>query len=130
MAAVLFVDDEMATRKAVRTWLVRRGHTVHEASDLAQAQRVLLEHRVDGVFVDLWIGRESGIELLGWIDDLDPDLARNVAFITGDLFATVLAERGFGHPIYMKPFQLSDLDMQIDAWTSGRPSPLMETPSA
>src|SRR5438270_10642 len=57
MATVLYVDDEDAIRRAVVTWLTRRGHVVHEAAGVASARQVLESQTVDGAFVDLWLGR-------------------------------------------------------------------------
>jgi len=122
MATVLYVDDEAVIRRAVRAWLAREGHLVHEAANLAEARHVIMNHALDGVLIDLWLGNESGLALLAWIDDLDAALARRVAFVSGDLFAEDhfrLAQR-FDHPVYLKPFPLRDLSLQVAAWARER----------
>src|SRR5690349_15750123 len=63
VANVLYVDDEEAIRRAVATWLRRKGHVVYTASDVASARTILQDHPIDGVFVDLWLGADSGMSL-------------------------------------------------------------------
>ena len=67
MAIVLYVDDEDSIRRAMKAWLVRRGHTVFTAGCLDDARTVLQSNEVDGAFIDLWLGTESGFDLFEWI---------------------------------------------------------------
>lgn len=122
MATVLYVDDEDAIRRAVVAWLTRRGHTVHTAATVRAALDLLESSSVDGAFVDLWLGEESGLELQDWIDENRPELSPNVVFVTGD---TGLAENsagvlaGLGRPVLSKPFDLKQLDEFVAGWTGG-----------
>ena len=122
MATVLYVDDEDAIRRAVVAWLTRRGHTVHAAASVAAARDLLESSTVDGAFVDLWLGEESGLELQDWIDENRPELSPNVVFVTGD---TGLAENAngilaaLGRPVLAKPFDLKRLDEFVAGWTGG-----------
>ena len=124
MATVLYVDDEDAIRRAVVTWLTRRGHIVHEAACVASARQVLESQTVDGAFVDLWLGDESGLELQDWIEENRPDLSPNVVFVTGDVAAGESmnhALAALGKPILAKPFDLEELDEFVRRWVSPRP---------
>src|SRR5215472_4020687 len=85
MATVLYVDDEDAIRRAVAAWLTRRGHTVHTAGSLAVARDLIASHEIDGVFIDVWLGEESGLELQDWIEEHSPALSPKIVFVTGDL---------------------------------------------
>ena len=125
MATVLYVDDEDAIRRADVAWLTRRGHTVHSAGTLADARDVLASQAIDGAFVDLWLGDESGLELQDWIDENRPDLSSNIVFVTGDLAAsdsgaTTLGK--LGRPVLAKPFELQQLDEFVASWVA-RPRP-------
>jgi DNA-binding NtrC family response regulator len=116
---VLYVDDEAAIRRAVVTWLTRRGHTVHAVRNVGEARRLLESRPVDGAFIDLWLGDESGLELQDWIDEHRPELAPNVVFVTGDLVigdgvGGPLAQ--LGHPVLAKPFDLEQLDEFVARW--------------
>lgn len=117
MATLLFVDDEEALRRAVTTWLTRKGHIVHSAGTVASARTLLEQHDIDGVFIDLWLGTESGLELQDWIDENRPEYSGRIVFVTGDVVATDRTDRALGalgHPVLMKPFELQ----QIDSWVS------------
>ena len=111
MATVLYVDDEDAIRRAVVTWLTRRGHIVHEAACVASARQVLESQTVDGAFVDLWLGDESGLELQNWIEENRPDLSPNVVFVTGDVAGTESEKflEDSGCQWLAKPFRLGEL---------------------
>ena len=121
MATVLYVDDEDAIRRAVVAWLTRRGHTVHVAASLGDARELLTSQSIDGAFVDLFLGAESGLELRDWIDEHRPDLSANLVFVTGDPGADT-AGRGplaaLGRPVLAKPFDLQELDQFVDGWST------------
>lgn len=125
MATVLYVDDEDAIRRAVQLWLVRRGHVVHAAHDTDGAREVLATQELDGVFIDLWLGSASGLDLLPWIDELDPSLARRVAFVTGDPFDPALRNGSVQRRVFTKPFELRDLEQQAITWAQERSASLV-----
>jgi two-component system nitrogen regulation response regulator NtrX len=117
MATLLYVDDEEAIGRAVARWFGRRGHVVHLAHTVAAAQRVLLEHAPDALFIDVWLGDESGFELLGWIEDMRPELTGRVTFVTGELADADRASRVWrtlGRPVLQKPFDFAQLDEYIN----------------
>ena len=119
MATVLYVDDEDAIRRAVVTWLTRKGHVVHVASTVAAARSLLETQPIDGAFIDLWLGDESGLELQDWIDEHRPDFASNIVFVTGDLVTDdssshVLSR--LGRPVLGKPFDLQQLEVWAERW--------------
>jgi len=121
MATVLYVDDEAAIRRAVVAWLTRRGHTVHTAATLGDARELLSSQSIDGAFVDLWLGAESGLELRDWIDEHRPDLSPNVVFVTGDPGADTAGQGPLGtlgRPVLAKPFDLEQLDHFVDGWSN------------
>src|SRR3982751_6205964 len=85
MALLLCVDDEETIGRAVSRWFERRGHEVHLARSVEDAKQVLTEHEPAAIFLDVWLGTESGFELMGWIEDVHPELADRVTFVTGEL---------------------------------------------
>jgi DNA-binding NtrC family response regulator len=119
MATVLYVDDEEAIRRAVVTWLTRRGHTVFAAPTIAVARELLASEPIEGVFIDLWLGEESGLELQAWIDENRPELSMNIVFVTGDIAADGSATDRpgtLGRPVLGKPFDLKQLDEWVTKW--------------
>ena len=121
MATVLYVDDEDAIRRVVVTWLTRRGHTVHAVATVADARDLLQTLPIDGAFVDLWLGGESGLELQDWIDEHQPHLSENVVFVTGDSGfgeSECPALAKLGRPVLAKPFELIELDAFVQRWVA------------
>lgn len=120
MATILFVDDEDSLRRATRAALGRRGHTVHTAHSVAEAIRCLGLYHVDGIFVDVWLGADSGFDLLSWLQNHRPHLARRVVFVTGDVGLAGPEDRkvkALGLPVLGKPFSIEDLESYADSWT-------------
>jgi DNA-binding response OmpR family regulator len=114
MPSLLYVDDEETIGRAVARWFERRGHVVHVAHSVDEAKRVLLHHSPDAIVVDVWLGTESGFELMGWIEDVRGHLAERVTFVTGELAD---AQSGghrvwqtLGRPVLQKPFDLAQLE--------------------
>jgi DNA-binding NtrC family response regulator len=116
MSTLLYVDDEILIGKAVARWFARRGHTVHLADSVAAAQRAIVEHQPDALFIDVWLGTESGFELMSWIEDTHPRLACRVTFVTGELADGNRSDRVWrtlGRPVLQKPFDFADLERYI-----------------
>ena len=129
MPSLLYVDDEETIGRAVARWFERRGHVVHLARTVDEAKRVLLVHSPDAIFVDVWLGTESGFELMSWIEDVRTHLADRVTFVTGELAESL--DRGrrvfrtLGRPVLQKPFDLAQLEVHAQQYlaaqrTSGR----------
>jgi DNA-binding response OmpR family regulator len=113
MTTLLYVDDEETIGTAVARWFARRGHTVHLATSVASARKVLADLKPDAVFIDVWLGNESGFDLLSWIEDQRPELADRVTFVTGELGdegAAGRTWRSLGRPVLQKPFKFDQLE--------------------
>lgn len=119
MASILYVDDEPTIRRAVHYWLDRRGHSVHSARSVSGAKRCMSIHRFDGIFIDVWLGDGSGLDLYAWLCDNDPRLAEQTVFVTGDLLMKPAARQRLletSRPVLEKPFDLMDLDIYVQKW--------------
>jgi DNA-binding NtrC family response regulator len=116
MATLLYVDDEATIGRAVARWFSRRGHTVHLACNIAEAQESITQHPPDALFIDVWLGTESGFELMSWIEDTYPSLADRVTFVTGELADSTNNDRVWrtlGRPVLQKPFDFAQLERYI-----------------
>ena len=115
MATLLYVDDEETIGRAVARWFERRGHVVHVARSLTQAQNMLRDISPDALFIDVWLGTESGFELMSWIEESRPQLADRVVFVTGELVDSQNVDTGrlwqtLGRPVLQKPFDFAQLE--------------------
>jgi DNA-binding response OmpR family regulator len=112
MATLLYVDDEETIGRAVARWFERRGYVVQVARSIAEAEQVLTELRPDVLFVDVWLGTDSGFELMGWIEENRPELADRVVFVTGELVDVNNGRlwQTLGRPVLQKPFDFAQLE--------------------
>lgn len=116
MATLLYVDDEVLIGKAVARWFERRGHTVHLAATVASAKEAIAQELPDVMFIDVWLGADSGFELMSWIQEMHPALASRVTFVTGELADSAQASKTWqtlGRPVLQKPFDFADLERCI-----------------
>jgi DNA-binding NtrC family response regulator len=122
MTTVMYVDDEAAIRRLVGRWFEKRATTVLLAKSAAEARRLLRDHDVSGVFIDVWLGEETGFDLLAWIAEHRPQLKNRVVFITGDVAPGVVAGtelQALGCAVIAKPFEMEDLQSYVTQWTQG-----------
>ena len=124
MPLLLYVDDEETIGRAVARWFERRGHVVHLAHSVDEAKRVLLHHSPDAIFIDVWLGTESGFELMSWIEDVRAPLADRVTFVTGELVDTAgggqRVWQTLGRPVLQKPFDLSQLEAHAHEYVAAQ----------
>jgi DNA-binding NtrC family response regulator len=119
LATILYVDDEDPIRRALKSWLARRGHTVYTAGSADEARQLLTEHQVDGAFIDIWLGDESGFDLFEWMDMHEPEVAANAVFVTGDIIRDPEVEKSLAaleRPVLTKPFELTELERIVMGW--------------
>lgn len=119
MPTLLFVDDEPTLRRVVRTLLPGYGFGVKTASTMRSAKRCFAHYRIDGAFIDVWLGAESGFELYAWIQEHYPVVAKRVAFVTGEAEpgrAGAGTSSALDCPVIIKPFQIDDLVRQARLW--------------
>ena len=112
MAILLYVDDEQSIGRVVSRYFARRGDTVHVAHSVRDAVSILETEHPAAIFIDVWLGEESGFELMSWIEDQAPRLADRVTFVTGELANSVKGDKAFrtlGRPVIQKPFELAEL---------------------
>jgi len=122
MPSVLYVDDDENIGRIVARWFERRGHKVHIARDVAEAKRLLLAYSPDAIFIDVWLGQESGFELMSWIEDVRSHLAGRVTFVTGELAESRGSRvwRTLGRPVLQKPFDFAQLEAHAHAYMAAR----------
>ena len=111
MASLLYVDDEETIGRAVEPMVrASRPRGAPGAVDRRSAKQILAEHEPAAIFLDVWLGKESGFELMGWIEDARPELADRVTFVTGELADSHEHRhrvwKTLGRPVLQKPFEL------------------------
>ena len=85
MATVLYVDDEAAIGRALARGSLAAATPCSPRPRSMKRSKILETSQVDGAFIDIWLGTESGFELFEWIDMNSPTSPANVVFVTGDV---------------------------------------------
>lgn len=108
---VLVVDDEPAIVELLTDILTMDGHGVDIAKNGKMAMQKLSRTSYDHVITDINMPQMDGRELYRRISEIDPSLAANVIFITGDSVSRDTREYldSTGNYYLVKPFDLHDL---------------------
>ncbi len=61
MAKIVIVDDEPTFRRVLCAKLRSVGHTVLEAGDGKQGEKIILEEHPDLILLDVWMPEQDGI---------------------------------------------------------------------
>jgi NtrC-family two-component system response regulator AlgB len=101
---VLIVDDEPNIRRTLRVALEAMGHTVDEASTASIALRCVERQPFDAALLDLRLGEESGLDLLGPLLAQLPRLAIVVITAYASVDTAVDAMRRGAFDYLPKPF--------------------------
>ena len=81
MPSILIVDDEETVRATFADVLAEEGHEVVTASSFSEARSLLREQRFDVALTDLMLPQESGLSLLRFSSEQDPEMS--VVMVTG-----------------------------------------------
>jgi two-component system sensor histidine kinase/response regulator len=113
-ANILVIDDERGIREGCKRALTPAGFNVEVAETGASGLRMLREGSFDLVLLDLMMPGMSGMEALGRVHEVDPDIV--VIIITG--YATVEAavstiKKG-AYDFISKPFTADDLLLVVN----------------
>lgn len=101
---ILIIDDERNILKTTAMALTTMGHKVATAENGAQALRALQDERFDAAFLDLRLGKESGLEVLDRIKSVDDQIAVIVFTAYSSVESAVQAMRHGAYDYIQKPF--------------------------
>lgn len=107
---VLIVDDELAVRKLLATFLTQAGITCTAAADPHEALNLLKTTAFEAVISDLRMGPASGFELLREVRTHFPNLAFLMATGVDDVRVGVQAMKQGADDYLLKPF---DIDVVV-----------------
>jgi two-component system response regulator FlrC len=112
-APILIVEDEESMREALRDWLTEGGYEVETAKDGEEGLRIISDHDVALVLLDLRLPGKDGISVLKEAKALRPKLKVIIitAYPSPQTKAAALEE---GVVDYVpKPFDMNDLEKII-----------------
>jgi len=110
-STVLVVEDEPALAAAVSEALTDAGFVVDRAGDGEEALHRVAAKTYDLIVCDLKMPKIDGMRFYQTLSASEPDLARRVIFVTGDVAGTEaeMFLRDSGCRWLAKPFRLGDL---------------------
>lgn len=115
---LMVVDDETDLRDIVASELEFMGAKVFQAENIASAQKILSQNKIDLIVSDIRMPGGTGIDLLDIVKAKDVDVPP-VILITG--FADITLEDAFdkgAEALLNKPFKLDDLIKLVVRYTS------------
>ena len=122
MALVLVVDDEPLMRRTVRTALEKAGHEVEEAQDGNEGLRKFSELKPDLVVTDIVMPDREGVETIGQMRRLAPDMPiiamSGGGSVGGTLFLELAEQLGATRTV-AKPIRNADLLRLVDECLGG-----------
>lgn len=103
MSNILIVDDEVSIRVTLCEFLRQEGHAVITAEHVKAAMELLPQNAIDVVLSDIIMPQDSGISLLKYIREVNPDI--RVIMMTGEptVDTAVEAIRLGAHDYLTKP---------------------------
>lgn len=114
MARVLIVDDQEMMRDSLAATLSREGHEVVAAHDGQAALNRLTERRFELMLTDLKMPRVNGLELLGEVKKVRPDLPVILMTAFATVQTAVEAMRLGAYDYIQKPFDGEELKLLVD----------------
>ena len=113
MNTILVVDDNVAMRDTLRSWLSASGFQVEEAASGDEAMAWLNRRGADAVVTDLRMPGMDGIQLLEQIRQSDAGLPVLLMTAQGGVEEAVRAMRMGAEDFLIKPFPLEEMELKL-----------------
>jgi two-component system, NtrC family, response regulator AlgB len=106
---ILIIDDEPNIRRTLRVALEANGHEVEEASTAAEALAAVEARPADVALVDLRLGQDNGLDLVGPLAEQAPRMAIVMITAHASVDTAVEAMRRGAFDYLPKPFTPADV---------------------
>ena len=111
---ILIVDDELIMRESLAGWLERDGYAVQTAPSGEDALEQLKETRFDILLVDIKMEGISGLDVLRYMKENDPDVAVVMITAYGSIPTAIEAMKNGAYDYMLKPFDPNELGVLIE----------------
>jgi DNA-binding NtrC family response regulator len=106
---LLVVDDESSQRDLLAGYLNKQGYAVKTAESGERALNLCLEHYFEAALIDLKMPEMDGLELLGKLKSLNPEVQVLMLTAHGSVESAVSAMRAGAFHYVNKPVDLDEL---------------------
>ncbi len=111
---ILIVDDETIMRESLAGWLERDGHAIDTVVSGEAALEKLKETRFDILLVDIKMEGISGLDVLKYVKENDPDVAVIMITAYGSISTAIEAMKNGAYDYLLKPFDPDELGIIIE----------------
>lgn len=111
---ILVVDDDENILKVIRLRLESRGFSVVTAEDTEDALKAVETEYFDLALIDLKLKKESGIDLMQEMHELNPELPAIILTAYGSIDTAVKAMKKGAYTYITKPFDYTELLNQVN----------------
>lgn len=111
---VLIVDDQFLVRQMLEESVSRKGYDVRSAASGEEAVELLKKEEFQLAFVDLKLGKLSGLDVLKFSREKCPDMLFVIMTAYGTVQEAVNAMKLGAFDFVMKPFTPDQMDIIID----------------
>ncbi len=113
-ATMLIVEDNADLCQTLAEIFRKNGHKVHTALSGAEAQRILKAELIDLVLLDLRLPDMSGIKVLEFVKEVDPDImVIMITAVANDPRPAVEAMKAGAYDYLTKPFELDEVKLVV-----------------
>ncbi|MCI0691914.1 sigma-54 dependent transcriptional regulator [candidate division KSB1 bacterium] len=113
-ATLLIVEDNADLCQTLAEIFRKNGHKVHTALSGAEAQRILKAELIDLVLLDLRLPDMSGIKVLEFVKEVDPDImVIMITAVANDPRPAVEAMKAGAYDYLTKPFELDEVKLVV-----------------
>ena len=106
---LLLVDDDAPLRRSLARALERRGFEVLPAESAVEARDVATEHRPEYAVLDLRLAEGSGLDLVGLLRELRPEIRIVIVTGYGNIATAVAAIKAGAVDYLAKPVDADDV---------------------
>jgi len=106
---ILLVDDETDTLQALKLGLEDEGYNILTSPSRNEALTITKNEELDIVITDLKLKDGSGLDLLGYLQEVHPQVPVIIMTAYGSIESTKVALRSGAYDYLAKPFSLADL---------------------
>ncbi len=113
METILIVDDEKSLLDLLSTVFKKEGYGVKVASSGTQARDILEKEPVDLVITDIKMPQTSGMDVLKFAKDLDPEIPVILITAYGSIKQAIDALKAGALDYVVKPFDVEELKILV-----------------
>jgi len=111
---LLVVDDDLAMREMLASLFMERGFAVQQAASADEALECLRDVEYDVVLSDIKMPGRSGIEMVGEIREMRPEIPVVLMTAFGSIDSVIEAMRAGAFDYITKPFEAESVMITVD----------------